>query len=209
MDTKPRMKPVRLTLLLALAMMQGVHAQDGLIFDQQSSADETAPSLPGIIRYGFGVGQSFTPTLDRVDFFRVNLYDIDPYTHYGTTLVGILHSNTINGPMLGLTHLNLKDGFSGPASFVFSNSIPVTPGVEYFFTIAVRFNEQWGISIRNDSHGYENYPGGEFYNMFIPEESLDLWFREGVIVPEVSSISIVLMGGVAAIFLARRKIGNP
>lgn len=175
-----------LLLLLALAAGNSL-GQGSLVYDQESSTDETyVGGGVGIQSYGT-VGQSFTPSLTTVGFFRVRIWDIAPGNATGATLIGTLRASAINGPVLGTSaSLTLGDSFSGATNFVFATPVAVTPGVTYFFQVAAQSGDNWGITLRSDSLGDVNYPGGTFYGGPTSFPGNDLWFREGIVVPEPS-----------------------
>ena len=184
-------------LCAALAQAQGT-----LVFDQQSSTDETYSSGGVPIQfYGF-VGQSFTPSLSTVGFIRIKMFDGVPANGIGATLVMNLRSNAINGPILGTTTLVLGNGFAGSTNFVFSTAVPVVPSLTYFFETSVQSGDEWGIRLIGD-----NYANGNVYGGMTSATGNDLWFREGIIVvPEPTSISLVFVGGGLVALFVRRKL---
>ena len=52
----------------------------------------------------------------------------------------------------------------------------------------------------------DSYPDGIFYGGSQPFTGNDLWFREGIIVPEPSSELLFVMGCGAAVWSMRRKM---
>lgn len=197
------MKKLSLYLLSALCV-SGALAQGTLVFDQQSSANESYSSGGVPIQfYGF-VGQSFTPSLSTVGFIRVKLYDGVPANGVGATLVMNLRSNAINGPILGTTTLTLANGFSGSTNFIFGTAIPVVPSLTYFFETTVQSGDDWGIRTM-DSTVIDNYPNGFTYAGPNTFTGGDVWFREGIIaVPEPTLISLLIIGGLGVCYGRRR-----
>jgi hypothetical protein len=54
--------------------------------------------------------------------------------------------------------------------------------------------------------GFLDYPGGTAYTFGQPNPAgVDFWFREGYVVPEPSVAWLGLVGGMAAVWLRRRK----
>ena len=194
------MKKLFFTFYLALPL--ACCSQGTFVFDQQSSTDETYSSGGARIQfYGF-VGQSFTPSLSTVGFIRVKLYDMAPANGVGATLVMNLRSNAINGPILGTTTLVLGNGFSGSTNFIFPNAVPVSPSLTYFFETTVQAGDNWGITSLDNLPG-DNYPNGFMYAGPNTFTGGDLWFREGIVVPEPASISLVLIGVVSLVLRKR------
>jgi len=196
-----------LLLLTTFACATGaVQAQGTFVYDQESSNDETYPNGGPTIQFYGSVGQSFTPSLSTVGFFRVKVDDTFPRNALGATLVGTLRSGAINGPIIGTTMpVVLSNGFAGSVDFFFASAVPVTPSTTYYFQTLVQSGDYWGITTRSDSRGDVNYPGGIFFGGLQPFTGNDLWFREGIVVPEPSSVWLFCLGsGVAGWFLRQK-----
>jgi hypothetical protein len=80
----------------------------------------------------------------------------------------------------------------------------LTGGVPYYFeplelanTGVPPNNGPWNIAI-----GQYNYAGGDAYNQGSLVGAQDYWFREGIVVPEPSSVALLVVG--AAFMLYRR-----
>ncbi len=184
---------------------RAAHGQGTIIYDQQSTTDESYPFSGLPIQFYGTVGQSFTPTLSSVDFVRLKVGDLTLGNGLGATLAVNLRANAINGPVLGTTTpITFADNFRGLADFVFANSIALAPNTTYFFEGIVQSGDNWGITIRSDSQGDLNYPGGVAYGGLTPFPGNDLWFREGIVVPEPSS-AVLLLGGGVAVWLFRTQ----
>ena len=160
------------------------------IYDQQS-ADE-AHQLEGgyFIPSASPVGQSFTPSLNAVGFIRLCLE-----TQAAGDVVGLnLRADSINGPVLGTAPpVTLGANFFGFPNFIFDAPVSVTPGTTYYlqpFQVS-------GDTIINSSILY-NYAGGTAIANGTPDPTTDLWFREGIVVPEPSSWALLLLGGGAS-----------
>jgi hypothetical protein len=195
------MKTLNLVLLIFTCAISQIYAQGSIVFDQESSNDETYPYGGPAVQFYGTVGQSFTPTLSMVEFFRVKLYDIAPGNATGATLIGTLRSNAINGPVLGTTApLVLNDGFAGSVNFLFTGAIAVVPNTTYFFQAVVQSGDNWGITTLLDS-----YSNGAFYGGNFPFSGTDLWFREGIVVPEPSILALFVMAGGVAVWRANRR----
>ena len=196
-------------LALLLVNLSGTFAilgQQTFVYDQQSSVDgvyreggvEIQPTQP--------MGQSFTPSLNSVGFVRIYAYDADSADGLGATLYLNLRADSITGPILGTTDpLALPNFFGRPVDFIFSTPVPVTPGTTYFFQPVVQSGNTWGLNASD-----YNYAGGTAFVLGQPNtRNWDLWFREGVVVPEPSSITLISVGGIGLLFALRRRITKP
>ena len=196
------MKPsVVFVLSLFLLAVVRAQAQGTFVYDQESSSDEVSP-FGSVPIQGFGsVGQSFTPSLTAVGFVRLRQFDINPGNSLGATLVVNLRANAINGPIIGTaTPVALSDSFVGGVNFFFPSAVPVTSGSTYFLETLVQSGDTWGATVLGDT-----YPNGTIYGGQFPASGQDLWFREGIIVPEPSVLLLCFIG-MAAIFLRRRVV---
>jgi len=184
-----------LTLFATLcAYGQGI----SFLYDQQSSTNE------GYYGYGSGptyqsmlptTGQSFTPTLAGIDFIRLELNDASPAGTLSSTWFLNLHSDSIHGPILGTTApVYLPGGFTGAANFFFPSTIPLTPGTSYWFDLNSPNGGNWSVLA-----WVFNYPGGYAWSGDVARPGGDYWFREGLVVPEPSSVALLLLGGAAFI----------
>lgn len=187
------------TIIMALG--QFVCAQGTLIFDQQSSTDENYSPLGGggSIQFYGSVGQSFVPGLAQVGFVRVRLFDAAPGSFLGASVVLNLRSDAINGPVLATSPVvSMTNGFFGSINFIFAQAVAVSPGTTYYFDLSVQSGDEWGFMSLGDT-----YADGAFYGGQFPFSGADLWFREGVAVPEPSSLALVGLG--AGLSLLRHK----
>lgn len=198
------MKAFILYLVLLASATSAVRAQGTLVYDQESSTDEAYTSGGAFIQAFGTVGQSFTPSLSTVGFFRVKVYDIYPGNTLGATLVMNLRSGSISGPILGTTvPVVLTNGFAGSMNFFLAAPIQVTPATTYYMETVVQSGDSWGARTLGDV-----YSGGVFYGGGGPATGNDLWFREGIVVPEPTSASFLLIGSMALAFVVRRKPTN-
>jgi len=172
-----------------------------VVFDQQSS-DESFPGVGGVlIQNAQPTGQSFTPSLNAIGFVRFNLFDQIRNNGTGATVYVNLRMDSITGSIVDSTApVALPDNFgpNGFVNFFFGSNVPLLPGVKYYLQPVVQSGDTWGII--GDTF---NYAGGEFYNQGVGTTLSDLWFREGIIVPEPSTAALLLIGG--AIAYVRRR----
>jgi hypothetical protein len=178
--------------------------QGTFVYDQQAYDNEFPPpfgSGSAIQLIPTPFGQSFTPTLSSVGFIRLIFADHSPSNGLGATLFVNLRADSLSGAILSTTPaVTLPDSFRGTADFFFPAPVAVTPGVKYYFEPLVQSGDLWNTSIVVDSIIYlrgECIVGGQpqFY---------DLWFREGIIVPEPCSASLLVLGG-GVLAWARRR----
>jgi hypothetical protein len=196
------LQTIATTLLAVTSFLAS--GQGTIIYDQQSSTDETPyPSTGRVIQQYLPFGQSFTPTLSSVDFLELKLYDNNSVNGVGATLYVNLRSSSITGPVLGTTALvTLTNGFGDVAYFYFPVSVPVASGATYYFEPVVQSGDQWKIDL-----GEYNYPGGTTISQGQSLPGSDVWFREGIIVPEPSAGIIALLG-VSTFIYARKRRGT-
>lgn len=187
-----------MTLAAGIAYGQGTFT-----YDQQSSTDESAPAIASGVRIQTAApyGQSFKPALTAVDFIRLKLKDNDSTTGAGATLVIQLHADSIFGTVVGTTApVTLPNGFAGTVSFLFGTTVPLVAGSDYVFEPVVQSGEPWNADARE-----YNYPGGTAFYQGLALPGSDLWFREGIIVPEPSSLALALSGLACFAVLIRRS----
>jgi hypothetical protein len=177
-----------------------LNGQGSYVYDQQSATESTGGGSPIIFQSNQPYGQSFTPTLSSVGFIRLATADAS-LNSMGVTLVVNLRDVSINGTILGTSDpVSMPDGFAGYANFFFSTPVSTTPGTQYYFQPSlVTGDASWTIRSYN---GY-GYSGGTAYANDVVSPGFDLWFREGIIVPEPSS-GALLMLGLCAIAARRR-----
>jgi len=156
-------------------------------------------------------GQSFTPSLSRIDFIELWTGDGVPGNGRGGGVYVVLRSDSISGPIIALTApVFMEDGFGiGPGlddrvSFFFRTSVPLTPGTTYYFQPAVEVNSDFWYVVGYNSY---QYPGGTAFWGSKAQPGLDLWFRTGIVIPEPSSLALGLFG--LAVFAWARRACAP
>jgi hypothetical protein len=189
--------------LLAVVCASG---QGTFVYDQQSSSDEIPPpgywgdSLQHESQSNGGCGQSFTPNLPGVDFVKFMFQGLNIPNQAGTKVFVNLRSGSITGPILGVTApVIMPAAFVGPATFFIPNTVTVTPGVTYYFEVVppLHANLPFDSPIAIRGSTFYNYAGGMAFGNTHPAAYADLWFREGVVVPEPSSVTLMLLGACA------------
>jgi hypothetical protein len=168
--------------------------QGTFVYDQQSSDESVlGEAVVGITSFQQPVGQSFTPTLSSVGFIRLQLLDPNPGNGLGTVLYMNLRTESITGPILASSQfVSLPDGTPGPPSFIdfFFGAPPVVPGITYYFQPVIQSGD--GLLAGRFIPNF-NYPGGTEYIQGQPGNN-DLWFREGIVVPEPGTWALLVIG---------------
>ena len=161
-----------------------------------------------------GTGQEFTPTLQGLDFVDVSLSN--PAAAAGTFEIAI-HQGTIVGPVLGLSDpVVWSDTVSQSGDqFVFSSTVPLVAGDLYVLEIIQLAGDQgWtieipGSAVVNGKTIDMNYPGGRLIYGGVPQDNLDMIFREGVFaVPEPNVNLLYLLGVLAIVFGIERFVNK-
>ena len=195
-------------LLTGLSLTLGAAGQGTFIYDQQSG-DESTGNGPSLAIQAFPpFGQSFTPLNSTIGFVRLNCADNQPGNNTGATVQVNLHSDSITGPIVdSTTPVLMPDNFGrgslGFVNFFFPTPVSVTPGLTYYFEVVVLSGDPWSL----DVYTYR-YPGGVIIESGIPappSSSVDMWFREGIVVPEPSSLTLLIGSGVL-FYVGRKKI---
>jgi hypothetical protein len=177
------------------------YGQGAFVYDQQSNTNELAPGSGGLVQdIATPFGQSFTPALPLVGFIRLDVSDAAPMDGGGATMYVNLRADSITGTVLASSEpVFLPDGYAGFPNFLFSNPVAVTPGTTYYFEPLGQYDSPWRL------YGAEFfYSGGTAIVGGLPYPSSDLWFREGVVVPEPGAVSLWLLGGGILVLWKRR-----
>jgi hypothetical protein len=176
----------------------------GFVYDQQSATSDTGGnSITATIQSNQPIGQSFIPSLSTVGFVRFFLFDAVYPNPLGATVLINLWSGSIGGGtlMASTDPVLLTPGFDGYTNFYFGDGVSVNSGTTYYFELVVQSGDTTRTGINSALPGYAN--GTAFFNG-TASPSEDLWFREGVVVPEPSSILLSMLG-LAGIYFHRRK----
>jgi hypothetical protein len=181
-----------------------LHAQGTFIYDQQSSTNEAPPAFgEGVLFQQFQpYGESFRPTLQTLDFVRLKFNDGNFGNGLGGTLYVNVRAGSLSGAIVGSSLLAiLPDSFGGTVDFIFQTPVALVPDSTYFIEPLVQSGDTWRIIV--DQYGYSG--GNVFYNGTVSQVGTDLWFREGVLVPEPSALGLVIVGGALALWHCKNK----
>jgi hypothetical protein len=152
-----------------------------LVVDQ-SATPESPPQGFLAVLFNGGVGQEFTPTLDKLDFVDLLLLSMQP-NDTGTFQLNV-REGSLAGPVVGVSQplwLTMNGDTPASAHFQFSDAISLVPERTYVLEVPHQ-GPYWGAII-----GVSSYDRGRAINLAAGEwpDNLDLWFREGIaVVPE-------------------------
>jgi hypothetical protein len=191
-------------VVLATAVGQ---AQTFKVYDQMVLPGGLPPDGGGIgmlIRTNQPFGQSFVPSLSQVGFIELYLSiygyggPLGPLTETTSLL---LREDSIAGKVLGETD-PITITYDGTGRFCtqefdFHAAVNVLPGQTYVFQVLHVGGDDLVDVIVATTHvsGEDLYPQGRWIWGGRPlGEGADIWFREGVIVPEPSGVVLLLLG---------------
>ena len=191
---------VQLWMLLLLAVL----ARGEFVFDQQSVTNDAPDEHSLVTDFPTNIvyGQSFIPSLSLIDKVELILGDAPGRGDGGATVSVDLWSGGIGtGTLEGSAQpVYIPVSFSGYTNFFFSTPVTLTPSDTYFLAVS-----QAGNDIISLEETFNNYPDGVAYVNGTSQPVFDLWFREGAtVVPEPSTIPLVLCGA-AGLFFSRRR----
>ncbi|MCC6677016.1 MAG: hypothetical protein IT436_07725 [Phycisphaerales bacterium] len=141
--------------------------------DQQSTVETGAIPIQAMSP----AGQSFTPTVEFLNYIDLRTYDAGGSN--GATLRVKVRSGSIAGPVLGTSDaVDLPDGWASPkpVRFYFPAGVFAAPGASVFFEVEVMAGDPWLVAT-----GPGAYPGGTAIALGVPDPSSDLWFTEGLL----------------------------
>jgi len=195
------MKKYLLPIITALALENSpMRAQGTFQYDQQSVPADIITGSSAVIQSNSPIGQSFIPSLSAVGFIRLCLDDVNKGNNLGATVYVNLHQDSITGPIIGSTQpVFMPDSFENLTNFFFPTPVAVTPGTTYYFEPVVQSGDSWYVVAYNFG-----YTGGTAYYKGLADPFTDLWFREGVVVPEPSSVLLISIGAGALTYVRRR-----
>jgi len=194
------MKKLIIRAILVLAAYRA-HGQGTLLFDQQ--VNPTTPPGGYFNIVPDPTGESFIPTFSSVGF--VQFYFTDPGNNgLGSTIAVNLWAGSIgSGTLLGTsTSVSMPDFFTGQSTFFFDTPVGVTPGTTYYFQPVIQSGDFFELGVVGN-----NYPNGSGY-LHGTALAGDFWFREGIVVPEPSVLSLSTIGlaGFYAVLRRRRRL---
>ncbi len=181
--------------LIATTAFSSAEAQ-GLLVDQRND-DTISNSLrflspaqggPGSLPFG----QEFTPSFAGVQWFEFLVNSVAPPASAGTFQVNI-RLNSVTGPIVGASEpVSVSFGVSqGTARADFGSLVPLVGGQQYVAELVPLSG--LGLYFFDSP----NYSGGRLIMSGAPTAT-DLWFREGIIVPEPGAVRLGLVAALLA-----------
>jgi len=177
------------------------YGQGTLVFDQQVNPTTPPGGYANIVPDPSG--QSFVPMLSSVGFVQFYFDDAN-FNGIGSTISVNLWSGSLGtGTLLGTSDaVSMPDGFTGASTFIFTTPVTVTSGTTYYLQPFIQSGDPFQIGVVGN-----NYPNGSAYLHGV-QQGGDFWFREGIVVPEPSilSLSVLALAGFFAVSRSRRQL---
>ncbi|MGD0262600.1 MAG: hypothetical protein ABSD29_22780 [Verrucomicrobiota bacterium] len=174
----------------------------GLLIDQENEPSTTFLayfnlSFPGATP----IGQEFVPSLGSLDFVDLMTYGGGDSGATGTFEVRIHEGSSTAPVMAASTPTERTDGSEALTHFVFPSPVPLTPGDLYVMEFVEDAGSSgWGLG----ADPLAGYPAGQMIYGGAERNDYDLWFGEGIVVPEPSMMTFYLLGMAALICGCRR-----
>jgi hypothetical protein len=164
-----------------------------LLFDQRSGPDLMIQNgVPVLDNHLF---QSFTPELPAIGFVQ---FQAVLYPEGGSSLTRVnLRQGGIDGPIAASTDsLSIEDNGLFVRTYFFPENVSVQPGQMYWLDVELQSLVAPAVAISFELLYPSSYQGGDLYTRGSPSPDFDLWFREGMVVPEPSSWALLVSGAV-------------
>jgi hypothetical protein len=187
---------VLLGCLAACSLPLGLYAQ---VFQIDQSND-------GVTNFYFSltsqpIGQEFIPSFTSLNAVVLRTYGSDgPVT---ASFQVRIHPGSLAGPVAGVSDQAFRsDGWPAYTQFSFPASVSLTPGSTYVMELVLTSGAPawWGV-------GYNPWAGYSQGRMILsgsPSSTYDLWFQEGVVIPE-PGVQVLYLLGIASLVFARRR----
>jgi len=177
-------------------------AQGFLAVDQASGTTDELVQVFTLIPDN-QIAQSFTPSLSAVGFVQFQTVTFQDNNGAGVVVAVNLRQGAYNGSIISsTTPLVIVRGPIQIGTFYFPEEVPVIPGQRYFFEPVLLSAGNLDIGTKSPSP----YLGGDLWSNGLMDPQADLWFREGIMVPEPDTIWLLLFGG--GVFIWRWRVGN-
>jgi hypothetical protein len=181
-------------------------------FDVVDQSSESFTSVR-LLSVSAPVGQEFLPAAEKLDFVELRLSDASTALDSFEIFVNI-RDTSIDGDILGTSELlMLEDCFNqpeGPGCGI-GGGTPAEVRLEFPATVSLAISSTYvleivpggGTSGLAIGYSFSNpYPLGRAIFSGIPESDNDLWFREGYIIPEPATLTLL---GLVTVALTRDR----
>ena len=187
-------------LALVFAVRSATMLGQGLLVDQATGPNLQSTALPIPDNQ---LVQSFTPSFSAVGFVQFAMAVLaNPNVPSVTVLVN-LRQNSYDGPVISSTDpVVAMNRITQVQTFYFPGNVPLTAEQVYFLEPVILSAGRMDI----DDIGPSTYVRGVLFNNGVPAGAGDLWFQEGIVVPEPSEVWLFLFGG--AVLLWRLRVGR-
>jgi len=190
----------RATVAVCCWLAAAASLAQGFIVDQASGTiGENIQN--SVILPGTPTVQSFTPSLSAIGFIQLSTFI--QATSSGETVVINLRQDAYNGPIVSSTDpVFLINKGTAISTFLFPGNVPITRNQVYYFEPVV-------LSGGNLFLGYKSpsaYDRGQLFGNGLPNNQGDLWFIDGIVVPEPGTVWMLLFGG--SVFIWHRRVGK-
>lgn len=215
------MQTILLSLILLLSGICPACALDSLVYDQQSSTNNSGDNRVGAIAISTSqpIGQSFVPAFSNIDFIRFRFSASGVPTHLlpsGTVSVNLWSGGISNGVLLAVTapvFISLTFPTVVYTNFFFDAPVALTPAATYYLQPLIQ-SETGNLNIGFFSQFSltNHYANGMAFFNGIAQPDVDLWFREGVVVvPEPASGRLLFLASVlvAGLHFCKRGFRRP
>ncbi|PYK97948.1 MAG: hypothetical protein DME19_14370 [Verrucomicrobia bacterium] len=145
--------------------------------------------------------QSFTPSLPGIGY--IQLATFINAAGGGVTVIINLRQDAYNGPIVSsTTPIVVVNGITQIGTFYFPANIPIIPNQVYYFEPVVLSGGTWFVGYKGPS----TYDRGDLFSNGAPSGAVDLWFQEGIVVPEPGAGWLLLLG--SGLFVWHRRVGT-
>jgi hypothetical protein len=182
-----------------------VGAQGTLQYDERSATDGIRDGAGIVVQTNGPIGQSFTPSLSAIGYVKMFFHDVTPGNSLGATVLINVRAGSISGTVLGSTDpVALPDSFNNPTNLFFASPVTLSPGTVYYIEPIVQTGDLWHV-LAYDYH----YNSGTAFIKGVADPINDLWFEEGIVVPEPSCGCFLLAGFMILRRARKRSISVP
>lgn len=182
------------SLWLAL-VIAGTASPAAPLIDQSSGPE--GPTVGGQVIGVNAIGQTFRPSFGSLDFVQVQGV-VFPDNATASSRVVLRLGNETGSFLAASAPLSIQDGTLQTRTYLFDTPVALTPGERYYFGMELLGTgsptTEMVVSIID--HG-DPYPAGDLVVNGFVNPGMDLWFREGLTIPEPSVPGLLGLGALA------------